>query len=467
MLGSFISKGISIVSSIILARLLFEEDYGALVLSAIFAGLITQIGGMGYELFYLQHKGNEEERRKVLEQVYNLRLLTNFLMFIVQVIIGFYFFIFTENRTTGGILMMMAVSLMLEGFNAPQETLLKDKMEFKKITIGNIFKELFATIGKVAAAFLGFGGYSFGVGPVLGSLVRMFYLRSVQPYRHAYFLWDKDKIKEIFNFGKHILFGSVGMYLVQQVDRIFLTLFFPQNIVGRYGFAWGNASMINSYLVMPQGQLNLTYITKYKKGNGSLFEKLSILQTASLIFLLPIYTITFVFLDEIIRLVFTSRWIYSIPLIKIFLVYYMIKLFVGTYMNVLTGMGKPQINTRIIYFKFSLIVPTLFIIGFFDLGIYSYVISFVVLTIMSEFVKLYLSLKELNVYIKEYFLSIRIDIMLFILSFFFIIISMAEINSPKVIFLIIYLLAYITTLFFFRNSLIKTISFVKTFVKLK
>ncbi len=54
LIGSFVSRGISALSSIILARLLFENDYGALVIATIFTGLIAQIGGMGYEIYYLQ-----------------------------------------------------------------------------------------------------------------------------------------------------------------------------------------------------------------------------------------------------------------------------------------------------------------------------------------------------------------------------------------------------------------------------
>lgn len=413
MIGSFVSKGISIVSSVILARLLFEEDYGALVLSAIFAGLITQIGGMGYELFYLQHKGNEEERRKVLEQVFNLRLLTNFLMFVVQTVIGFYFFIFTENRTTGGILMMMAVSLMLEGFNAPQETLLKDNMEFKKITIGNIFKELFATIGKVVSAFLGFGGYSFGVGPVLGSLVRMFYLRSVQPYRHAYFLWDKGKIKEIFNFGKHVLFGSVGIYLVQQVDRIFLTLFFPQNIVGRYGFAWGNAAMPFNYFVMPQQQLIMTYVTRYNAGQIELFYNLKILKRLISFLNFPILTIAILFTEEIVIFLFTDKWLNTVDLIRVILLYYSILSLIFPFTSILTGLGRPDIVSKLTLMKgLTLIISLLFIGIYFPDQILIYILTYSTISILFDLIKIFVGISLTGIKFNETLKSFKIDFIL-------------------------------------------------------
>ena len=87
LIGSFLSRGITIISSIILARYLVEQDYGALVLSTIFAGFITQIGGMGYEMYYLQHKGSDEDAKVILDQVFNLRLITNSILFVVFIMI--------------------------------------------------------------------------------------------------------------------------------------------------------------------------------------------------------------------------------------------------------------------------------------------------------------------------------------------------------------------------------------------
>lgn len=422
LIGSFISKGISIVSSIVLARLLFEEDYGALVLSAIFAGLITQIGGMGYELYYLQHKGSEDERRQVLQQVYNLRLVTNALMFIIQAIIGLILFVFTGHRMSGGILMLMSVSLLLEGFNAPQETLLKDQMEFKKITIGNIFKELFATIGKISAAFLGLGGYAFGIGPILGSFVRLVYLRKVQAYTHEYFNWDKTRIKEIFAFGKHVLFGSAAMYLVQQIDRIFLTMFFPQNIVGRYGFAWGNAAMPFNYLITPQSQLSLTYITRYKKGDKILLKKLLVLQRMLMLIFFPLTVFGLIFSKEIVILAFSEKWINTLPLIQILLIYYAFQSITYPFSGVLNGLGTPKINTNLLYVRISILIPSLFLIFYLFKGnIIAYLIAFCVVSIVFDVLKLFHSVKLIQMskqdIIGKFVLEISLFLMILLIYF--------------------------------------------------
>jgi O-antigen/teichoic acid export membrane protein len=369
-----------------------------LLLAAIFSGFIAQVGGMGYELFYLQHKGDESEKRKILEQVYNLRLVTNFTLFLIQSIIGLYLYLLTDNKVSGGILILMAVSLLLEGFNAPQETLLKDQMAFQKITIGNIFKEFFATIGKIAAALLGLGGLSFGVGPVLGSLVRLFYLRKVQPYRQEYFIWDKLKVREIFNFGKHVLFGSGAMYIVQQVDRIFLIMFFPQNVVGRYGFAWGNASMPFNYLVMTQAQLTMTYISKFNSEGIKLFEKLNLITRLISLIFIPLTLIGVIYAREIIQLVFTEKWVSTAPIVSILLLYYLYMTITFAYAFLLTGLGYPKLTSRITIYKAIVLILALVFINILMVpNIIIYTIVFTSLSIVFEIIKMFVGIYKLNV----------------------------------------------------------------------
>jgi len=398
LIGSFIARGISAISSIVLARLLYADDYGALVLSAIITGLITQIGNMGYEIYYLQFKGTEVEKRKVLDQVFNLRLVTNLLLFFIQAIVGLCIVLFTKDKMSGGIILLLSFSLLFEGINAPNDTILKSKMEFQKVTIGNILKELFSTFGKIGGAALGLGGYCFGVGPILGSFARMIYLLRIQKFKPDYFNWDKSVAKGAFDFGKHNLLGSAGMYLVQQTDRIFLNIFFPRNIVGQYGFAWSNAAAPFNYLVMPQQQLILTYITTFKAGNPLLFEKLLVIQRLIAIILYPILAVSVFYTEDLVRILFSERWLEVVPIVRILLLYYSVLSIIFPYNSLLTGLGYPQINAKLVLIKASILIPVLFIIAMlFKSKIIPYLVTFCIISIFFDLIKSFVGISKTGV----------------------------------------------------------------------
>jgi O-antigen/teichoic acid export membrane protein len=416
LIGSFISRGISALSSIILARLLFENDYGALVIATIFTGLIGQIGGMGYEIYYLQYKGSEEEKAKVLDQVFNLRLVTNAIMFFIQLLIGLGLLLLTDDKMSGGIILIMSFSLLLEGFNAPNEVLLKSRMDFKKITIGNILKEFSSTVGKVGGALLGIGGYCFGIGPVLGSLTRMVYLLKVQKYRPERFNWNGPVIKKIFDFGKYVLFGSTAMYAVQQVDRILLSLFFPKNIVGQYGFAWGVGAAPFTYLVSPQQQLIMTYTTRYKSGDTTLFKKLIIVQRIISLLILPVMIVLVVYTNEFISLIYSDRWLHVAEIVKLLLIYYTFLSLLFPFTSLLTGLGYPHVTSKITLIKAGfLIVVLLGVVNIFKGELIAYIIAFCSISLIFDVIKVVLGIKKTALPLTEYLSNEKYEIILILL----------------------------------------------------
>jgi len=397
LIGSFISRGISALSSIILARLLFENDYGALVIATIFTGLISQIGGMGYEIYYLQYKGSEEEKAKVLDQVFNLRLVTNAIMFIIQIIIGFGLILLTDDKMSGGIILIMSFSLLLEGFNAPNEVILKNRMDFRKITIGNILKEFFSTIGKVGGALIGIGGYCFGIGPVLGSLTRMIYLLKVQKYRPERFNWNKLIIKRVFDFGKQVLFGSLAMYLVKQIDRILLSSFYPKNVVGQYGFASNISSAPFNYLVSPQQALVMTFIATYNRKKSQLLENLMMMERLISLFFIPFSAFILIFSNEFIVLLFSDRWLSVLPIFRLLVLYYAIQSITFPFSGVLTGIGMPHINTKLVIWRVVFLLPALILVSLlFRNDIMNYVLVFCIISALFDIIKVVISISKIN-----------------------------------------------------------------------
>ncbi|MEB2777515.1 oligosaccharide flippase family protein [Algoriphagus sp. D3-2-R+10] len=432
LIGSFISKGISFLSSIILARILLPDDYGSLILATIITGLIGQIGSMGFELYYLQYKGSDSEKLFVLNQVYILRLITNSIIFLVQSLLGLYLIFFMESEVSGGIIIMLAVSLLIEAFNSPQEAILKDKIDFKRITVGNIYREVFGTIAKISAAFLGLGGLSFGFGPIIGSLTRLIYYRNIVSYKLDDFQLDKNKISEIFKFGKHLLFASIGSYFVQQIDKIIITSFFSKEDAGKYSFSWNIAAMPFNYLIVPQAQLNLSYITKFKQGDFSLFEKLSIVQKMIFTFFFPVILFLILFVEEGIVLLFTEKWIDTTPIVSILLVYYTFQSITFPFSGVINGLGRPEINSKIIIIRFCVLVPALLIAVFYFPGMLIYTYIFVLISLIFDFLKMIFSFKLIDGLNKQAIGRLWIELL-----FFFLILIVSFINFDSSIFKIL------------------------------
>ncbi|NVJ86762.1 MAG: oligosaccharide flippase family protein [Algoriphagus sp.] len=415
LIGSFISKGISFISTIILARLLFPEDYGSLLLATIITGLIGQIGSMGFELYYLQFKGEKSEREKLLKQVYFLRVIMNFILFLIQFIAGIVLIVLFSEKISGGIIVLLSFSLMIEGFNSPQETILRDQINFKKITIGNIYREIFGTLAKIASAFWGLGGLSFGIGPVVGSVIRLFYFRYVVKYQPGKIFIDRKIAVNIFNYGKYMLFASAGNFLVQQVDKFVLASFFSKEIVGRYTFSWNFASMPFNYLIVPQAQLNMSYITRFKAGDYVLFDKLSIIQKMIFFIFFPVTLFLLFFVEEAVVFLFSDKWIETVPIVSILLVYYAFQSITFPFSGVLNGLGRPDINSRILVSRAIVLVISLLLVSFLYSDIITYTYVFVGVSLVFDIIKIIKTFNLIGVLNNSVFFKFQLDILFFLL----------------------------------------------------
>ena len=204
--------------------------------------------------------------------------------------------------------------------------------------------------------------------------------------------------KGAFDFGKNNLLGSAGMYLVQQTDRIFLNIFFPRNIVGQYGFAWSNAAAPFNYLVMPQQQLILTYITSFKKNDPLLFERLLVIQRLITIIFYPILAVSMFYTEDVIRVLFSERWLEVAPIVRILLLYYSVLSIIFPYNSLLTGLGFPQINARLVLIKASILIPLLLLVSvLFKSQLIPYLVVFCIVSITFDLIKSFLGIKKTGV----------------------------------------------------------------------
>ena len=239
------------------------------------------------------------------------------------------------------------------------------------------------------------------------------------------------------------------MYLVQQTDRILLNIFFPRNIVGQYGFAWSNAAAPFSYLVMPQQQLILTYITSYKKNNPLLFERLLVIQRLITIILYPILVVCMFYTEDVIRVLFSERWLVVAPIVRILLLYYSILSIIFPYNSLLTGLGFPRINARLVLIKASVLIPLLLLVAVLFKGqIITYLAVFCIISISFDLIKSFTGIRKTGVdlnYALKHFSNEIILVLLLIIGYF---VSRFEfVPYVNVVLFTITILAYIVVIF--------------------
>lgn len=174
---SMISKVLVMLSSVVLARLLFPEDYGYMAVAMLFDGFFNLFTITGFETYYVQKRNLEaDEDMVLLGKVFFLRIRQSIVLFILQLGlgIGLYFF---KDETLGWMLMILSTNHLLNLVGKPEETYLTKRIDLTKVALSNFMRDTVASVAKIGFAYAGFGALSFVIGQTIGVLPRIYILK--------------------------------------------------------------------------------------------------------------------------------------------------------------------------------------------------------------------------------------------------------------------------------------------------
>jgi len=416
LLGGMFSKAISFIGSILLARILFPEDYGYILIAMIFTGFVDMLGNMGFENYYLQQKiENEDEEERILFMTFFLRLGLNFLLFSVQFFGSFVYEFYFDEKIVAELIRYFSFGLLITAFTQVNLFILRKKLTYKPEVYGNTGRDVIGTGVKVLFASLGFGALSFAYGSLFGNFVRMLIIFQYNRYFPKRLSWDSALFKKIYFFGKHSVFTGIGMYATRQVDKIILTSFFPHAISGIYYFADAQSKTILSYLIHPQASLIMSYSAKYKHNTEHLYQKLSQLGYMITAVLAPIIIFLIFFANPIFDFVFGNKWNESVVLFQIFTFYYFITEITFPFSGILIAFGLPQIASKLVLYRFAILSVSLLCTTYFTRDIIHYLIVFTGISFIFTWIKAFISLKLLHKSIIDYLQHIYKGFVLFII----------------------------------------------------
>lgn len=432
LLGSVVSKIFPFAGSVVLARILFPEDYGYLTLTTVFTVFLQQIGNFGIEVFYLQEKtSSKEEEEGVLQIVFKLRLFTNAVLFAIQVVTALVFYFFLEKVIVGQLLLIFSFTYIFEILSSVNGAILKKELTFKPIAIANTARDVASVVSRVLFASLGFGPLSFGFGAVIGSFCQAVCIRYAKKMKVDWKFWDKSYFLRVYNFSKHVLLGSIGSYASQQMDKLIMVSFFDLSKIGFYSFGYSNAGIPFTYIFSPQQQLILSYSANLKDKPALLLER--IYDMSRIIFLLtgPLYVLAYFNCDYIVTFVFGDKWLMAGVYVQVFIIYFFFLSFLTPFNGLLTALGRPDIVSKITLAKMIVLIPVLFTFAVFVDDLIWYCFAFSVISVLFDLLKANAGLKQIGGSVFSFVLkNSDVIFILVILSVLEIIVSSTDYLSP-------------------------------------
>jgi lipopolysaccharide exporter len=227
-------RGLSLLTTIVLARLLTPADFGLVAMAAVVVGFIELFKDLGTATAVIQRK---DPSQALLASMFWLNagfgLAAMLVLYLASPLAGAFY----REPQVIPIMQVLSLSLLLSGLSNLQMSLLERNLEFDKLARIEIGTALFAALVGIIAAFLGHGAWSLVFQMLAGNLLATLLLWSASRWRPSWqFNWAETR--SVMSFSLNLTGGNIFNYFARNADKFLIGRFLGSQDLGYYDLAY-------------------------------------------------------------------------------------------------------------------------------------------------------------------------------------------------------------------------------------
>lgn len=375
---NYLSKLTTIITGIMLARLLISSDFGIYGLATSIMAFVLIFDEMGLRSAVIQKKTEHEDdvfyTGFFIKSALSLGLFLILIFFIAPWSADFYNAPDVKNIT-----ILLAIVMLINNLKFLPETRIIKSNNFNKLVIPSIVENISYSLFVIFLAFRGLKYWSFVYAKLLSSILCAGALFFIMPWEMR-FLFDKNIGKELLHFGKYLVLGGFLSMVIMQMDNFIVAKILGLTALGYYAVAYRWGSMFSLDIGKIVNQVLYPINVKYQD-NFPMLEKIQIqsVKYVSLI-IFPISVGFLITCPEFVRGVLGEKWTPAIIPLQIFSIH---GLFWGLMKRgeVFVALGNPQYSSFLsaifIILLAVLIIPLTKMIGIIGAA-FAVLISFII-----------------------------------------------------------------------------------------
>lgn len=399
-LESISSQLISFIISIVLARLLTPEDYGAVIIMNIFIVIVNVFVTSGLGSSLIQNKEADiVDFSSVLYFNIGLSLLLYGIVYIsAPMIASFYHLPILTLRTR-----ILALQLPLTAINSIQYAVVAKKLDFKLNFKVTLISTIISGIIGITLAMQGYGAWALIIQSLVATFVRtivFFFFIRWRPIM----VMNWKSLSYLLSFGWKLTLQSLLMNLYDQLKGMIIARRYSSADLSYYikGIQFPNLVISNingsiSAVLFPSLVQFQDDLPKMKQG-----MRRSIKMSAFLVF--PVMAGLFVVADELIRLLLTEKWLACVPYLRIACVYMTAWVINTANIQAMYALGKSGLMLRLEIIKKG--IGFIILLITFHFGVLYVALGDIILSFVALFINSYYNRHLLNYRLAEQFLDI-------------------------------------------------------------
>ncbi len=303
-------RGIGLLSTVILARLLSPEDFGVAAMGMLVIGLLYTFSEFGTSMHLIRVK---ELDRAHCDTAWTITLLQHVLIgaliFLLAPIAADYF---SEPRVVG-VMQVLAVGSIIGGFSSVAVPLIRRELKFDLDFRFSVYKRIIKFAATVTLAFILRDYWALVYGHVIATAAGALLSYVIHPYRPRFSL---ERAGEYIRFAGSILPMRAANQLREMAPKMVIGGMGSSMIMGGFTVSYGLATLFTQEIVQPMGRglfPNYAKLAADKDRLSAVYRK--VLGTVTLL-ALPIGAGVSVVAEDLVAVLLGDQWDIAIPLVQ-------------------------------------------------------------------------------------------------------------------------------------------------------
>ena len=305
-------RSIAFVSTLILARLLVPEDFGVIAMASLVIGLADVFFELGVNVALIQNRTPSQEH---YDTAWTLRIIQTTLAAIVVVIAAPLAATYFNDPRVTLVVQVLAVSLMLSGFENIAVVTFQKEMQFGKEFQFLFCKRIVGFIVTIVAAWVIRSYWALVIGALAGRTFGVALSFAMHPMRPRLSL---KKFGEIFSVSQWMLVRSIGGYFQLKLHYAIVGARESASVLGAYSLASEISALPTSELLAPINRVLFPAFVRVKHDLVELKRVVLLAQGVQTMIAMPAAIGLILVSSEAVLLLLGEKWMSAVPFVKVF-----------------------------------------------------------------------------------------------------------------------------------------------------
>lgn len=408
---------VTLIVSIVLARLLEPSHYGVISIVTIFITFANVFVSDSFGSALIQKKDADDvDFSSVLYFNIAFSLVLYGILFLFAPNIALFYG--EEYEILSPVLRVLSIRIILSAINSVQQAYVSKKMMFKKFFLATLLGTIISAVVGITMAYKGFGVWALVAQYLTNTTVDTIVLNRSINFKPK-LIFSAERLKKLVPYGAGILGTKLLITGFQEIRALLIGRLYSSSDLAYYDKGKQFPNLIVTNIDSSIGAVLFPKLSNMQNDPIRIKELTRKSIRFSAYIMSPVMLGLAAIAEPFVELILTEKWLPCVPLIQLFCIVYLFQPIHTANMQAIKALGRSDIYLKLELIKKS--IELIVLISIMWISVEAIVISMAVLTILFTFVNAYPNIKLLHYSFKEQMRDIISPIVMSLVMFIIVI----------------------------------------------